>query len=464
MSITIVGLGPGNPQQLTREAWQVLEHSREVYLRTRHHPTVPALPDHLTLHSFDYLYEEKDDFAAVYETIAEKVIALSQRPQGVVYAVPGHPLVGEASVQRILRAAQERGIPVRIVPGLSFIEPVLTCLGLDALDGLQILDATDLAARYHPLLNPDLPALIGQLYGRHLASQVKLTLMHLYPDDYPVTLVGRAGLADEWTRTLPLYELDRVPEVDHLTTLYIPPLPQPSSLPAFLDTIAHLRAPDGCPWDRQQTHQSLREAMLEECYEVLAALDADDPQALREELGDLLLQIALHTQIAVEGGEFSIADVISSIDAKIKRRHPHVFAGLKVNGVDEVLHNWEAIKQREKEARGEGKRESHNILAGVPRALPALARAQSLQERTARHDYPWPEAGQAKELVESALARLMVLPAGEEREQVYGEVLFHMVSLARSLGIDAESALREAAERFVRRFQGDFIHHADPRA
>ena len=189
MSITIVGLGPGNPAHLTLEAWRILQEADEVYLRTDRHPTVSSLPSHLSLHSFDHLYEEKDDFTAVYEAIAAQVLALGRRPQGVIYAVPGHPLVGEASVQRILVLAEEEGLKVRLVEGLSFIEPVLTCLGLDALDGLQIADATELAARCHPPLNPDVPTLVGQLYGRRLASGVKLTLMNLLPDHHPLTLV-----------------------------------------------------------------------------------------------------------------------------------------------------------------------------------------------------------------------------------------------------------------------------------
>ena len=196
MTIRVVGLGPGLPSHLTREAWQVLQEADEVYLRTRRHPTVAALPSHLRLYSFDDLYEQGDDFAGVYEAIAERLLALGKRPQGVVYAVPGHPLVGEASVQRILSLAPKRGVEVRVVAGLSFIDPVLASLGVDALDGLQIADATELAALCHPPLNPDRPALAGQLYGRDLASDVKLTLMKLYPDEHPVTVVQAAGTDD----------------------------------------------------------------------------------------------------------------------------------------------------------------------------------------------------------------------------------------------------------------------------
>jgi tetrapyrrole methylase family protein/MazG family protein len=449
MTITILGLGPGNPAHLTLEARRVLEEADEVYLRTKRHPTVASLPSHLSLHSFDHLYEEKADFAQVYEELAARVLALGERSQGVIYAVPGHPLVGEASVQRILALAQERGLDVRIVEGLSFVEPVLTCLALDAMEGLQLVDATELASLHHPPVNPDRPTLVGQLYGRHLASSVKLTLMNLFPADHQVVLVRGAGTAGEKATALPLYELDRNDnneQIDHLTTLYLPPLPQTSSLESFQDTIAHLRAPDGCPWDREQTHQSLRAALLEETYEVLTALDADDMDALCEELGDLLLQILLHAQIAVEESDFSLAQVLEKINAKIKRRHPHVFGDVTVNGTAEVLHNWEEIKREEKgEAEG-------SMLDDVPPTLPALAQAQSYQRRVARVGFDWPDVEGVVDKVAEEVEELLRTSDAAEREEELGDLLFSLVNLARWLKVEAESALRAANARFAQRF------------
>ena len=444
--ITIVGLGPGDPNQLTLEAQRILQGAGEVYLRTRHHPTVASLPTGPSLHFFDHLYEEKETFVEVYDEIARRILALGRRPEGVVYAVPGHPLVGEASVQRILALAKQRKIGVRVVEGLSFIESVLTCLGLDALAGLQIVDATELAALHHPCLNPDLPALIAQLYDQPLASDVKLTLMNLYPDEHPVTLVRGASTNQAQTLVIPLHRLDRQPGIDHLTSLYVPSLPQPSSLETFQDTIARLRAPGGCPWDREQTHRSLRPHLLEESYEALAALDADDTDALREELGDLLLQIVLQAQIAVEAGEFSLAQVIEGVDAKIKHRHPHVFGDVEVADVAEVLHNWEEIKREEK-----GKR---SLLGGVSRALPALARAQAIQKRVARVGFDWPDAEGVVAKIAEEVAELREAKGSEEQEEELGDLLFAVVNLARWLNVDAESALRGACERFIRRFSG----------
>ena len=444
--IIVVGLGPGDAGHLTVEATQVLSEASEIYLRTRRHPTVVSLPTHLALHSFDHFYEEAESFDEVYESIARRVLELGQRIDGVVYAVPGHPLVGETSVHRVLALAEEADIPVRIVAGMSFLEPVTTALGIDPFDGLQVADATELAVRHHPNLDPDHPALVVQLYDRDIAAQVKLTLMNLYHDDHPVTLVHAAGTPQQVVVEVPLYELDRQDEIEHLSSLYIPPLESPGSLFTYQDIVARLRAPDGCPWDQKQTHLSLRKHLLEETYEVLEALDAEDSQGLCEELGDLLLQVFLHAQVATEEGEFKLIDSVSSVIAKLIRRHPHVFSTVHVNDADEVLRNWEEIKKEEK---GE---EFVSSLAGVSELLPALAQSQEMQDRAARIGFDWDDIEGVKDKVQEELLELEQAQDAEEREAELGDVLFSLVNLARWLDLDAESALRDSNQRFERRF------------
>ena len=449
MTITIVGLGPGDPAHLTREAWEVLAGADEVYVRTGRHPTVPGLPAGVAWHSFDHLYETLDTLPEVYETIADEILALGLRAEGVIYAVPGHPLMGESSVQLILARAGEEDLPVRIVEGLSFVEPTLSLLGLDGLAGLQLADATDLAMAYHSALDPGRPALVGQLWGRQMAGEVKLTLMNAYPDEHQVTLIRGAGTAAAARWDLPLYELDQSPEIDHLTTLYVPPLAGAAGLPALQETVARLRAPDGCPWDQEQTHQSLRSDLLEETYEVLAALDTEDDEKLAEELGDLLMQIAMHVQIAAEGGAFRFADVIGRIDAKLKRRHPHVFGQIEVEDTGEVLRNWETIKAQERAASG---KEKESPLAGLPTSLPALARAQALAERVARFGFDWPDVvGLLDHVVEGA-ANLAAAGSSGARERILGDLLFSLARVASKLDLDAESALRHTCDHFVRRY------------
>jgi tetrapyrrole methylase family protein/MazG family protein len=447
--VTIVGLGPGDPAHLTREAWDVLTSAAEVFLRTARHPTLDGLPASVARHSFDDVYEAAADFAQVYETIAARVLELGTRPQGVVYAVPGDPSLGEATVGLIRSRARERSLAVRLVPGLSFIEPALMALGVDALPGLQIADALDLAARHHPPFHPDSPALVAQLYSASVAGDVKLALMNQYPDEHQVALVHAAGTAEQRVERLPLFELDRSPHIAHLTALFVPPLPQPSAFESFQEAIAHLRAPDGCPWDREQTHRTLRRNLLEETHEVLAALDADDPRAMREEFGDLLLQIVLHAQIAVESGEYSMAEVIAGIHAKIIRRHPHVFGDVKVSGVGEVLENWEKLKAAERDGDA---RPDAGVLGTLPPGLPALVQAETYQRRAARVGFDWPDISGVMAKVREELAEVEAAVQPEEREAEVGDLLFAVVNLARWLDVDPEAALRQANQRFAARF------------
>jgi tetrapyrrole methylase family protein/MazG family protein len=357
--------------------------------------------------------------------------------------------VGEATVKHIVARAEETGLPVRVVEGLSFVEPTLTALQVDALAGLQLYDAVELAVRHHPPLNPDLPALVGQLYSRALAADVKLTLMNQYPDDHEVALVHAAGTSDQRVVRLPLYELDRQESVAHLTALYVPPLPGVTGFEGLQDTVAHLRAPDGCPWDREQTHESLRRGVLEEAYEVVAAIDAGDVGALQEELGDFLLQVLLQVQIATEEGEFKMVDVVSGIDAKLKHRHPHVWGGRTVAGTGEVLRRWEELKREEK-----GQAEAHSTLDGVPVALPAVQQADTYSRRAARVGFDWSDPSGVAAKVREEIVEVEAATTPQEREAEIGDLLFAVVNWARWLGVDPETALRKATARFGRRFRG----------
>jgi tetrapyrrole methylase family protein/MazG family protein len=445
-AITIVGLGPGAAELLTIEAAEVLHGAADVWARTARHPTVEALPE-IHWRSFDELYERAEEFAEVYAAITEEVLRLARRPEGVVYAVPGSPRVGEATVGAILRAAREAGLSCRVVEGISFVEPCLSALGLDALDGVYLADALDLAGRYHPPFPPSAHALIAQLYSAQLAGDVKLVLMNQYPEEHPVRLIHAAGGGDSTVEDCPLHEIDRSGKIAHLTALYVPPLA--GALEELQETLAHLRAPEGCPWDREQTHLTIRGNMLEETYEVLEALDREDPRKLAEELGDLLLQIGLHAQIATEAGEFRMADVIAGIDKKIHRRHPHVFGETKVDGVRQVLQNWETIKEGERQKEiGEAK----GLFDSVPAALPALEQAQVYQQRAARVGFDWPDISGVRAKLEEELAELEAARNDEERAAELGDVLFSVVNYARWLKVDSESALRTANARFRERF------------
>jgi tetrapyrrole methylase family protein/MazG family protein len=218
-----------------------------------------------------------------------------------------------------------------------------------------------------------------------------------------------------------------------------------SQFAALVDIIARLRAPDGCPWDKKQTHSSLRENLLEECYEVLEALDEGDSKKLCAELGDLLMQIVLHSQIATEAREFELGDVISSINTKLIHRHPHIFGSLKVKDSEEVAHNWEVLKQEE---RGAGT----SILDGVPKEMPALGYSQEIQHRVAQVGFDWEDIdGVIDKLVEE-VGEFKQAGSQEEKEREFGDLLFTLANIARRLGVDLEATLRQANRRFYRRF------------
>jgi len=447
--ITLLGLGPGNPDQLTREAWDVLSTAEEVWLRTRQHPTVNALPSTLSLHSFDELYENGETFDQVYDSIVEKVLELGRRPGGVIYAVPGHPFVAETTCPKIARLARDEGLATTIVEGLSFLEPTFSALGLDPYPRLTLFDAMELSTAHVPAFPPDIPVLVAQLYSRLVASEVKMTLGEMYPDNHPVRLVHAAGTKDELVEELKLYEIDRSDHVGLLTSLYVPPLGEGTSFEAFQEIVAHLRAPDGCPWDREQTHQSLRTHLLEETYEALSAIDADDISGMQEEFGDLLLQIVLHAQIANEDGEFTINSIINGIHDKIVRRHPHVFGEAQLDGVKGVLQNWEKLKEAER--KDNGKKEK-GLLDGVPLALPALTQAQEYQDRAARVGFDWPVVDGVLDKVVEEIQEIKETTNQVELTEEIGDLFFVLVNLARWKKIDAESALRETNLKFKRRF------------
>ena len=218
-----------------------------------------------------------------------------------------------------------------------------------------------------------------------------------------------------------------------------------SQFDTLVEIIARLRGPGGCPWDREQTHASLREALLEECYEVLEALDEGDVKRLGEELGDLLMQVVLHAQIAAEAGEFELGDVIRSINTKLIQRHPHVFGSLKVKDADEVLINWEALKKKERGS-------DTSMLANVPKQLPALSYSQDIQSRVARVGFDWEDIeGVIDKLVEE-VREFKQVDSQAKRAREFGDLLFTLVNIARRMGVDSESALREANKRFYRRF------------
>ncbi|WP_151737909.1 nucleoside triphosphate pyrophosphohydrolase [Paenibacillus tengchongensis] len=460
-TLTVVGLGSGNPDRLTLGIVKRLQSASAVYVRTADHPAMSALQElGIASQSFDKLYESLSSFPEVYEAITERLLeATRTASEGteIVYAVPGHPMVAESAVSKLRERCPEAGIALTILGGESFLDEAFVRLGFDPIEGFQLLDASGI--RSHQL-QPELHTLIGQVYDGFTASETKLCLMEMYPPEYEVVVGHALGVeGEERILRVPLYELDRLDGYGNLSLVYIPASREEASrrrtFARLHEIVGILRSPEGCPWDREQTHESLRKNLIEETYEVLETIDEDDPDHMREELGDLLLQIMLHAQMEEELGTFNVYDVIEGLNDKLIFRHPHVFGDMSAGNAKEALQNWEGMKAEEKRRKGL-QPEAESALSGVPRDLPALMKAYKLQKKASKVGFDWDnavdvlakireEADELQEAIESGA------PADEQALEL-GDLLFAAANLSRFIGADPEEALTRTNRKFVSRF------------
>jgi tetrapyrrole methylase family protein/MazG family protein len=429
------------------------------------HPTIAWLTENEGVGwagSFDEVYNEEASFGAVYERIALELLDAARRNGLIGFAVPGHPSFGERTVQLLRSLAGAEGVKIDFAPSQSYVDAVLE--GEARADApLRVLDALDLIAPPPPFapeaepLDPSALHLIYQVYDHQIASDLKLALLEMYPPDAAITIVNAAGVPGEQRRmTRTLAELDHAGAVfNHLTTLLVPPLDRPELFHGYVglaSIMARLRDPDGgCPWDREQTPKKLRRYLLEEAHEVLEALDEGDEEAYAEELGDLLLQVFFHAQIAREEGRFGMRDILRTITSKLVRRHPHVFGDVEARDSEQVLANWAAIKKSEK-----GYEERKSLLDGVPRSLPALMRAQEISRRAAKAGFEWGSIDGVFEKLQEEVRELQEAIEQDDDaaiEDEIGDLLFTAVNLARFRKVEAEDSLVRMVERFSRRFR-----------
>ncbi|MBI5945945.1 MAG: nucleoside triphosphate pyrophosphohydrolase [Chloroflexi bacterium] len=325
---------------------------------------------------------------------------------------------------------------------LSLVASVFETLRITPPPKLTLLEAQTLTSAHVPPFPPDIPALLTGIDSAELALQVKKVMLAVYPKEHEVNWIE-----GESSQVVRLGDFHPSSFTLH-PCLYIPSLGEGTSFESFAEIVAHLRAPDGCPWDREQTHQTLRTHLLEEAYETLSAMDDDNSADMREEFGDLLLQIVLNSQIGSETESFSMTEVIKAIYDKIVRRHPHVFGDVQLDGVDGVLQNWEKLKEKE---RGE-KKEDKGLLDGVPAALPALTQALEYQDRAARVGFDWPEVEGVLDKIREEIEEVKNAQNIAEVTNELGDLFFVLVNLARWRKVDAESALRGTNIKFKKRF------------
>ncbi len=423
-TVVVVGLGPAGPDLLTTQSVLTIAATEHRFVRTLRHPAAVAVDDAA---SFDHLYESAESFDQVYRAIADALVVAAREHGRVLYAVPGSPLVLERSVEYLL--ADDR-VDVEVQPAVSFLDMTWARLGVDPIEaGIRLVDghtfAVSAAGERGPLL-------VAHCHNQRVLSDIKLAVEE--SGDTLVTVLHHLGLPDEAIFTVAWQDLDREVSADHLTSIYIPELNAPiaSELMRFQELVQTLRRE--CPWDREQTHDSLRRHLIEEAYEVLDAIDGFDPATgdgageLEEELGDLLFQVFLHSVLASEEGWFDLADVARAVHDKLHDRHPHVFGGRAPSDTDELVVAWEQRKVVEK-----GR---SSVLDGVASALPAL----SLAEKTIKK-----ASAIGSDLGDDRIDQLAeVLAAVSEapNEVTVGRALFSLAASARSGGVDPEMALR----------------------
>ncbi|XZN66050.1 nucleoside triphosphate pyrophosphohydrolase [Clostridium perfringens] len=448
--LKIMGLGPGAYEALTIGALKELKNNKNIYFRTEKHPTVDFLKDEgIKFKSYDHAYEKYDSFDDVYKYIAEDLITKIKDDEDLIYAVPGHPLVAEKSVINLIELCKENNIQYEVLPAVSFVDAMMEALQVDPIEGVKIIDAFDMK---NQILDKRVGTIITQVYNNFIASEVKLRLLEGYEDDTEIIFVRAAGVEGlESIRKIPLYELDWQEDIDYLTSIYIPKdLGNKKDFQDLLDIIETLRNPGGCPWDREQTHESLKSALLEECYEVIDAIENEDEDALIEELGDVLLQVVFHASIGKEDGYFDIMDVIGAISNKMINRHPHVFGNEEANTSEQVLVNWDEIKKEEK-----GIKTLTEEMQNIAKSLPATTRAYKVQKKAKKVGFDWDDVNCAMDKVKEELNEIKEVYNCEDKSIIEGEVgdlLFACINVARFLEVDGELALDKTIKKFIKRF------------
>ena len=438
-AIRIVGLGPAGFDRISiGTAEMLLDPDVSVVLRTGRHPASVTLAERREVVTCDDLYEEHDEFDRVYQAIVQRVLSV-QGP--VVYAVPGSPVVGERTVAMLRDEAE-----VEIFGAESFLDLAYAAAGFDPLvEGVRVLDARDLP---FPLLLEG-PIIIGQVDHPLVAGDLKVRLLDQLPPDLEIMVLTDLGADAERIDEIPLEELDRI-EVGIRTSVAL--RVEGVGWPGLVQVVERLRTE--CPWDSEQTHQSLVRYLVEESYEVIEAigrlpvdatqaLDPVDYVELEDELGDVLLQVLLHATIASESAGFTIDDIAEQQRAKLVRRHPHVFGDVKAESAAEVESNWAERKATE--------RGTVSIMDGVP-AMPPLAKAEKVQRRAAKAGFDWPDPAPVYDKIREETDEVAAADPADQKVEI-GDLLFSVVNLARHLGVDPELALTASVDKFIGRFR-----------
>lgn len=447
--VTVVSLGPGAPELMTLGTDRCLRGTGRLILRTERHGCVPYLREiGREFTALDELYNQYEDFDLLNQAIVTRLLRAAEETP-VIYAVMDASC--DASVACLLRQAGQ--VSVTVLPGVNAAQACIAALppqmphpreGLRTLPALALSDAA---------YDPRTPMLITEVDHPALAGDVKLWLMELYREDMTIAFFPPSEKHPRTATLLPLYELDRQKRYDHTCCVYIPAAPR-TERERFLfsdleEIMTVLRGPEGCPWDREQTHASLRPYLVEEAYETLDAIDSGDDARITDELGDVLLQVVFHGLIGQAHGTFTDMDITTAICCKMLYRHPHVFGDAACRNAAEVAANWEQLKKREKRLETVAA-----AMKDVPSSLPALMRAAKVQSKARQVGFDWDNAAEALEKIhEEADEVRQELAKQRDPGEELGDLLFSCVNTARLCGKQPELLLKSATEKFIARFE-----------
>lgn len=434
MNITIAGMSPEG--YISEKVLASAQNADTIVLQTTHAGNAQYPFEFLTL---DHIYDDSEDF----DTLTDSACQFLMR-DGLLFVTLGdfcHNRIAAALVRRVL----DTGGHVNVIP---YGDPALSaafCAGLiDGTSGICLHSASSLIR----ITDTSLTLVINEIDSRYMASDLKLKLSGNYGDEHPAFLVDtRSGKGEN----ILLCQLDAAPSYGYYTSVVIVPCAMVGKnrflFADLVDVMAKLRSRSGCPWDKAQTHASLKRYLIEEGYEVLEAIDNEDMDALYDELGDVLLQVVFHARIGEQQGEFDITDVTTAICRKMISRHTHIFGDAVANTPQDVVKNWEQIKKDER-----GQQSQTDVLNSVPKSMPALMRSGKVQHKAAHVGFDFTDVSQALDKLREEMAEVMAETEKPALAEECGDLLFAAVNVVRMLGVESETALQKATDKFISRF------------
>ncbi len=447
-TIQIIGLGAGSIDELTIRAHKALNENIPTFARTERHPIIKKLQEEIEIKCFDDFFEKYETFDEVYEKMTDNILELVKKHGKINYCTAGSPYYGDIVTKKLINEYKDQ-INIIIIDGMSFLDKCIKLSGFSDYKAIKVLDCLE-ADEFSFDINSF--CIVSQVYDSEMASQLKLKLMETYPDD---TSILKIDVLEDNVKKIPLFMLDQEKNYGFSTYFCILPIEISKNTVYNVTNLCRivkiLRGPDGCPWDMKQTHESIRQHVIEEAYEVVDAIDNDDVDNLVEELGDLLFQVVFHAELGSEDGYFNFSDVVTNLCKKMYSRHPHVFGNIKAVDADEALESWELSKQKEKNLSS-----YTDNLKNVPKALSPLSRSYKIQKRAAEVGFDWPDAEGAVLKIKEELFEFLEEyknSDSEKMEEEFGDLLFALVNLARFVKINPDIALNKTINKFINRFE-----------